>query len=113
MSICWGQTDIRMEGLRNPRVLRKLGLVALPLFRIQTSLGIALAYAIGFHRYQSTSRGAFLRHAAVILVGYFLAIVIGFRLCKYRITSESPRSKPSSRDFLIGEQPNPWDLIFC
>ena len=23
----------------------------------------------------------------------------------------SRRSKPSSRDFLIGEQPNPWDLL--
>ncbi len=25
--------------------------------------------------------------------------------------SPSPRSEPSSRAFLIGEQPNPWDLL--
>jgi hypothetical protein len=25
--------------------------------------------------------------------------------------SVSERSEPSSRDFLIGEQPNPWDLL--
>ena len=27
----------------------------------------------------------------------------------YKITSQ--RSEPSSRTFLIGEQPNPWDLL--
>ena len=31
--------------------------------------------------------------------------------CSNTETSESERSKPSSRDFLIGEQPNPWDLL--
>jgi hypothetical protein len=40
---------------------------------------------------------------------------MGFRLYKYQfkyiIVLEPVRSKPSSRDFLIGEQPNPWDLL--
>ena len=27
------------------------------------------------------------------------------------LRSCSPRSEPSSRAFLIGEQPNPWDLL--
>ncbi len=29
---------------------------------------------------------------------------------KYEL-SHSERSEPSSRTFLIGEQPNPWDLL--
>ena len=37
--------------------------------------------------------------------------LLGFRLVQIPILLESERSKPSSRDFLIGEQPNPWDLL--
>ena len=29
----------------------------------------------------------------------------------YLLLSTSVRSEPSSRIFLIGEQPNPWDLL--
>ena len=37
---------------------------------------------------------------------------MGFRLFKGRfIKSSTERSEPSSRNFLIGEQPNPWDLL--
>ena len=36
---------------------------------------------------------------------------LGFRLFKSRTISTPKRSKPSSRTFLIGEQPNPWDLL--
>ena len=36
---------------------------------------------------------------------------MGFRLFNPRITSCSERSEPSSRNFLIGEQPNPWKLL--
>ena len=28
-----------------------------------------------------------------------------------RFTSDAERSEPSSRTLLIGEQPNPWDLL--
>ena len=34
-----------------------------------------------------------------------------FRRYKLRLASESKRSEPSSRTILIGEQPNPWDLL--
>ncbi len=35
---------------------------------------------------------------------------MGFRLYK-RQKLPSERSEPSSRNILIGEQPNPWDLL--
>gem|GEM_PF-2257762 len=35
---------------------------------------------------------------------------MGFRLFKRQFTSPE-RSEPSSRNILIGEQPNPWDLL--
>ncbi len=45
-------------------------------------------------------------------VFWCLHTILGFRLVQIlNIHSESERSKPSSRDFLIGEQPNPWDLL--
>jgi len=31
---------------------------------------------------------------------------------KTQITLDPERFEPSSRNFLIGEQPNPWDLIY-
>ena len=34
-----------------------------------------------------------------------------FRLFKRRYISAPKRSEPSSRTSLIGEQPNPWDLL--
>ena len=60
-------------------------------------------------------------HLAVQLVDQRLVhpgpLVLGTTLVKYRRLQQigdqpvSRRSKPSSRDFLIGEQPNPWDLL--
>jgi hypothetical protein len=38
-------------------------------------------------------------------------ILLGFRLVQIPTLSESERSKPSSRIFLNGEQPYPWDLL--
>ena len=35
----------------------------------------------------------------------------GFRLFKPQLSLCSERSEPSSRTILIGEQPNPWDLL--
>ena len=35
----------------------------------------------------------------------------GFRPQNHRLPSVAPRSEPSSRTFLIGEQPNAWDLL--
>ena len=36
---------------------------------------------------------------------------LGFRLFKTQYSLRSERSEPSSRNILIGEQPNPWDLL--
>ena len=41
----------------------------------------------------------------------FQTSLVGFRLFKLQLTSESKRSEPSSRITLIGEQPNPWELL--
>ena len=40
-------------------------------------------------------------------------IHLGFRLVEHPfiLEKDARRSKPSSRNFLIGEQPNPWDLL--
>jgi hypothetical protein len=44
-------------------------------------------------------------------------LVLGAALLKYQRLQQigdqpvSRRSEPSSRNFLIGEQPNPWDLL--
>jgi hypothetical protein len=44
-------------------------------------------------------------------------LVLGASLLKYQRLQQigdqpvSRRSEPSSRNFLIGEQPNPWDLL--
>ena len=40
-------------------------------------------------------------------------IAFNFGLFTFHLLSNfvAQRSKPSSRDFLIGEQPNPWDLL--
>ena len=35
----------------------------------------------------------------------------GFRLVLHSNILSAGRSEPSSRTFLIGEQPNPWDLL--
>ena len=35
----------------------------------------------------------------------------GFRLVEHSNNLSARRSEPSSRTFLIGEQPNPWDLL--
>ena len=37
--------------------------------------------------------------------------LVGFRLFFGEINFAEERSEPSSRIFLIGEQPNPWDLL--
>ena len=36
---------------------------------------------------------------------------MGFRLVEHSIKLNTQRSEPSSRALLIGEQPNPWDLL--
>ena len=44
---------------------------------------------------------------------YFKSIVLDedSDCLKAKIALAPKRSEPSSRDFLIGEQPNPWDLL--
>ena len=79
---------------------------------IENSLGIDLDISFGFYRYQLTCRYTLLHIAAVIYVAteYFI-FPRGFRLLKSRFASASKRSEPSSRTILIGEQPNPWELL--
>ena len=60
-----------------------------------------------FHRYESTYHQAKL-DAAVNDVLFLPRVQIGSEV-KIFFTSE--RFEPSSRTFLIGEQPNPWDLL--
>ena len=36
---------------------------------------------------------------------------MGFKLSKRQINLSFERFEPSSRIFLIGEQPNPWELL--
>lgn len=87
-----------------------------------TSLGIAHDY--GFHRYSKLDQYIFLCTTAVsrliLSIYYFLnektlnclclLCLLGSDGLKVEITTPK-RSEPSSRNFLIGEQPNPWDLL--
>jgi len=72
---------------------------------ITTSLLVA---HYGFPAYSQLVISVFLQDAAVNQ-----CLNLGFRPFKNRIVlnSVSKRSKPSSRTLLIGEQPNPWDLL--
>ncbi len=48
----------------------------------------------------------------LILPPYLLmSYTSGFRAFKSQITLASKRSEPSSRAALMGEQPNPWELL--
>ena len=42
---------------------------------------------------------------------FYVSRLDGFRLFNPRLLSCAKRSEPSSRTILIGEQPNPWDLL--
>ena len=79
-------------------------------------------YLIGFYRYQLTSYTSIARHDRrdwlLLLYCLFFTFktklfysLVGFRLFKLQHLLESKRSEPSSRTILIGEQPNPWDLL--
>ena len=67
-----------------------------------------------FYRYMLASHNIFLCHAAVndVFFEYWLKVSSsGLDWFRFQFSLESERSKPSSRIFLIGEQPNPWDLL--
>ena len=49
--------------------------------------------------------------AMVITSLHFYFFFDVFGLDRQSLCLESERSEPSSRTFLIGEQPNPWDLL--
>ena len=78
------------------------------------SLGVA---HVGFHRYKLTFRNIFRRYAAVLmsfcsLVGICVNFSSGSNGFNSRLLeTATERFEPSSRIFLIGEQPNPWDLL--
>ncbi len=73
------------------------------------SLGIAHNLMLGFYRYMLTC------HTTIACYSRRVCCVSplchGFRLFKTQNNFDSKRSEPSSRTFLIGEQPNPWDLL--
>ena len=77
---------------------------------------------IGFPRYQLASSSRLLGTTAVI--GCFLSILFVYKrnilstvqtvqspIRRLADTSVAERSEPSSRNTLIGEQPNPWELL--
>ena len=46
------------------------------------------------------------------LVHESIYFILNFKfLLDFKNVSTHERSEPSSRNFLIGEQPNPWDLL--
>ena len=51
-------------------------------------------------------------HSALLRKAAVFNVFLGFRQFKTQIHDLcAKRSKPSSRTLLIGEQPNPWDLL--
>ena len=63
---------------------------------------------LGFHRYESAFNAKYqlLDIAAVILMSY-----LWIQSVQKPIFLASKRSEPSSRATLMGEQPNPWELL--
>ena len=93
-----------------------------PLSRTQTSLGIArffiCALTLGFCRYSQASSGTNVPDRRDGWFHFLYFINKKFQTdpstdsdCSKVVITTSKRSEPSSRNFLIGEQPNPWKLL--
>ena len=61
----------------------------------------------GFHRYKSIYVHISL-YAPAVIMSFYLGVQIGSRS---EYNSDPERFEPSSRIFLNGEQPYPWDLL--
>ena len=67
---------------------------------------MTVCHSIGFHRYE------LVLHSKITLRGRRDDVFyLGFKLFKDQIILVTERFEPSSRIFLNGEQPYPWDLL--